>query len=108
MVRPAAARHPLIRCGRYWIFFSLRLTMLTRLPPAPRTRTRPRPARRPGAPFGRAQPLARLVLETDEGTQVARGALYRATPRPSTPRPPPRRVPSPGAPAPGTTSRAGA
>src|SRR6266567_1868837 len=193
MVRPGAARHPSIRCGRYWIFFSLRLTMRTRLsrsaaaklamarlssdqmpsaglrsgayagqpedpqpvvvlgsevgqfggqvdveiipapdqgggqltvggddqvpvvapaeplglalaatvdaqlveqagpvtgpvaryagdadPPAARAAhpyQGPRPARRPGAPFGRAQPLAGLVLETDEGTQVARGAF---------------------------------
>ena len=30
MIRPVAARHPSIRWGRYWIFFSLRLTMRTR------------------------------------------------------------------------------
>src|SRR5260370_14876864 len=30
MVRPVAARQPSIRWGRYWIFFSLRLTMRTR------------------------------------------------------------------------------
>ncbi len=29
-VRPVAARQPSIRWGRYWIFFSLRLTMRTR------------------------------------------------------------------------------
>ncbi len=31
MVRPVPARQPSIRWGRYWIFFSLRLTMRTRL-----------------------------------------------------------------------------
>jgi len=30
MARPVAARQPSIRWGRYWIFFSLRLTMRTR------------------------------------------------------------------------------
>jgi hypothetical protein len=35
----------------------------------------PCPARRPGASFRRAQPLACLVLEADEGAQVARGAF---------------------------------
>ena len=30
IVRPVAARQPLIRWGRYWIFFSLRLMMRTR------------------------------------------------------------------------------
>jgi len=29
-LRPVAARQPSIRWGRYWIFFSLRLTMRTR------------------------------------------------------------------------------
>ena len=35
----------------------------------------PCPARRPGASFRRPQPLACLVLEADEGAQVARRAL---------------------------------
>src|SRR4029077_8175478 len=30
ILRPVAARQPSIRWGRYWIFFSLRLTMRTR------------------------------------------------------------------------------
>src|SRR5215470_19921311 len=36
---------------------------------------RPGPARRPGAALRRPQPLACLVLEADEGAQVARGAF---------------------------------
>src|SRR5512142_216860 len=69
---------------------------------------RPGPARGPGAAFRRPQPLPRLVLEADEGAQVARHPLSPATPRPSTPRPRHRPVPWPGAPEPGKTSRAGA
>src|SRR5258708_5971988 len=109
MVRPVAARQPSIRWGRYWIFFSLRLTMRTRPSrsaaaklamarlssdqmPSAHPHHGPGPARRPGASFRRAQPLARLVLEADEGAQVARGAFISGhtsafhTPTPSSSR----------------------
>jgi hypothetical protein len=47
--------------------------MLTRPPPAPRTRTTGRaPRRAPGAALRQPQPLPCLVLEADEGAQVAR------------------------------------
>jgi hypothetical protein len=50
--------------------------MLTRPPPAPRTRTTGRaPCGAQVRPFGRPQPLTCLVLEADEGAQVARRAF---------------------------------
>jgi hypothetical protein len=50
--------------------------MLTRPPPAPRTRTTgPGAARRPRPALRRPYPLACLVLEADIGAQVASGAF---------------------------------
>ncbi len=82
--------------------------MLTRPPPAPRTRTTGRAPR--GAqvrPFGGLSPWPASSSKQMKAPRSRAALLYPATPRPSTPRRRHRRVPWPGGPGPGRTSRAG-
>src|SRR5256885_340815 len=83
--------------------------MLTRPPPAPRTRTTGRAPR--GAqvrPFGGLRPWPASSSKQSQAPRSRAVLLYRATPAPSTPRPPRRRARAPGGQVPGRTSRAGA
>ena len=83
--------------------------MLTRPPPAPRTRTTGRAPRRAQVrPLGGFSPWPASSSRQMKAARSCAALLTAATPRPSTPRWPAHHVPSPGGRGPGKTSRAGA
>jgi hypothetical protein len=82
--------------------------MLTRPPPAPRTRTTGRAPRRAQVRLSAASAPGLPPSKQTKAPRSRAVLLCRATPGLSTPRPPHHRVPSPAAPGPGLTSRAGA